>query len=248
MPHGVEIMNNWMIAFTALASLALVGELDAQRQGRGPRHGRNYVAPESTRVEQTAEPQGGPRPGGRRARSAQPAGDEVTGRRNGRFGGRGTGRGQVCLPDDCALTLEARATPPQAESDYLARLARVHADELEARATYEQLAEATGMRRYANLAAAEARHATAIEALITWLGGTVLDEPQSEAPDDSPDPAASAEPCADLERRVIESYAMLIETSPDPAVTAVLERIQTANRRHLAAVTDDRPARQGRRR
>ena len=104
------------------------------------------------------------------------------------------------------------------------------------------------MPRYTNLAAAEARHAKAIEALITWLGGTVEEEESAEPAGEVPAPVEPAEPCADLERRVIETYATLIETSPDPAVTAVLERIQAANRRHLAAVTDDRPARRGRRR
>ncbi|MCC6783762.1 MAG: ferritin-like domain-containing protein [Planctomycetes bacterium] len=128
-----------------------------------------------------------------------------------------------------------RTTAGPVTAAYVERLQLALALESNARREYEAAAAAFAVPRFANLARAERRHEEAIRGLIATLGGTPQEATATfdRAVSDLADATARA---TAIESQVLAVYAGLIADSPDPAVTAVLERIQTANRRHLAAV------------
>ncbi len=128
-----------------------------------------------------------------------------------------------------------RTTTEPVTAAYVERLQLALALESDARREYEAAAAAFAVPRFANLARAEQRHEEAIRGLIASLGGTPK-AATATAGRAGPDLANATARAVAIETHVIAVYAGLIADSPDPAVTAVLERIQMANRRHLAAV------------
>lgn len=151
-----------------------------------------------------------------------------TGRGRNRAAGPGRGRRAGCR---LQTTGAVRATPA-----YVARLQEALQREYRALSHYEAATAAfPGVRRFANLARAERCHADAIRTLIEKLGAKPLADATTKTA--APRTAAEADAAAAaIEAEVIDFYAQLLEDCPDPNILPVLERIQAANRRHLAAV------------
>lgn len=155
------------------------------------------------------------------------------GNRNGDAGQRrpGGGRGQGA----CAVGNVPKPTKP-AKPEYIERLQKALASELYARDYYAAAAKSLkGVRRFSNLSGAEERHAKAIRSVITAFGGKPVEPEQLKVV--APKTLAQAdEHCREIERKVIQFYEKLIADCPDEGIKQVLQRIQTANHRHLQAV------------
>lgn len=110
-------------------------------------------------------------------------------------------------------------------------------DEFHARATYRKVIEAFGpVRPFVNIAEAEDRHAHALLALFAQFGA---EPPQDTWPERVKAPSSLIEACRaaiDAEIENAAMYARLLGNTDDPAVLAVLKRLQTASQeRHLPA-------------
>jgi len=153
-------------------------------------------------------------------------------RRGQRGGKRGAPRGG----GGCAAELTGTTQVKNIPQTYLTRLQSTVEKELYARDYYKAAAAALpGVRRFANLAKAEQNHADAIAAAIRYLRGTPSMKPTIKVVVPKTVAEADAE-CRKIELMVIDIYKGLIKDSPDPKVTKVLQRIQSSNYRHLAAV------------
>ena len=134
-----------------------------------------------------------------------------------------------------AMAAAAPASQPESAKDVLTdRLQKALVQEFRSRDFYRAAAQRFELRRYTNLASAEQRHVDALTAVIAAAGA----KPVTEAVDAIEVPATTAVTDAraeQLERDTIEIYRELIEHVDDQKVRAVLERIQAANFRHLAA-------------
>ena len=123
-----------------------------------------------------------------------------------------------------------------ASPEYLKRLQTALESELYARDYYAAAAKALpGVRRFSNLARAEANHAAAITSAITTLGGKPVQQQKVAIAVPSSVAAADAH-CTEIELYVIAMYKGLIKDCPDGGVKQKLERIQVANYRHLQVV------------
>ncbi|MEN8150345.1 MAG: DUF2202 domain-containing protein [Planctomycetota bacterium] len=134
------------------------------------------------------------------------------------------------------MSTDSPAAKP-ASKEYLARLQATLEEELYARDYYRAAFDALdGYRRFGNLSRAEQNHADAIQKAIVRLGGKPVNRQTRKIAVPDTVEAADSE-CEAVEKKVIEIYAGLIADCPDEIVKKSLERIQEANRRHLAAVT-----------
>jgi rubrerythrin len=110
-------------------------------------------------------------------------------------------------------------------------------DEFRARATYRKVIEVFGpVRPFVNIAEAEDRHVHALLALFAQFG---VEPPQDRWPERVKAPSSLIESCragidAEIENEAM--YARLLKHTDDPAVLAVLRRLQSASQeRHLPA-------------
>lgn len=147
-----------------------------------------------------------------------------------RGGNNGCGLCQACGTTE--VVSEAPSAP--AKESLADRLQKALAHEFRARDFYRAAAQRFEVRRYGNLATAEQHHVDALTAVIVAAGakpvtdaGVAIEVPTTIAATD-----ARAE---ELERDMIAIYRELIASVDDQSVRAVLERIQAANFRHLAA-------------
>ena len=110
------------------------------------------------------------------------------------------------------------------------------ADEFLARDFYLAAAERFGDRRFANLARAEQHHVDALTTLLRGAGAEPV-AAATHAIELPADRAAVEATAAEHERAMIAAYDVLLAAPVAAPVHAVFERIQNANRRHLAATS-----------
>ena len=179
----------------------------------------------------------------RRPSGWQPGQGQCVPRGSGRPGRPGPGAGFTrpgnrAQPQwDCPANAIAGQTTRVVEvpAKYLDRLQQTLEKELYARDFYVAAAGNSGTLPFDNLSSAEQNHADRIADAIRFLGGTPVKPQTAELPDYISWNLAS-EHCQEIEIEVIEVYKELIRDCPDPILVPLLERIQAANYRHLAAV------------
>lgn len=177
--------------------------------------------------------------------AGQGCGDKGQGRQGSKAAGQGCGQesqgrqASGAAGGACSLSLApvpaSTSSRPEVVA-YVERLQDILADELYAQEFYSVAASDTRGHRYANLAAAEGRHAAAISSAIRTLGGQpIVAHGRRIGAVESQ--AAADGTCREIELKVIELYKGLIKDCPDPRLVPVLERLQEANYRHLSAVS-----------
>lgn len=168
-----------------------------------------------------------------------------------RTDGRGNGRQRSAVgsSDACVLgpgsaSANRGVAQPAASTvmapETIALVQGTLADEIHARDYYLAAADRFADRRFANLARAEQRHVDALSRLVRMAGA----EPTASASGSVqlPEDVASVEVTAQqIERSMIAAYDVLLAVDTIPSVRTTFERIQAANRRHLAAAGGQAP-------
>lgn len=135
-----------------------------------------------------------------------------------------------------AVPVASTKEPATARDRLTARLQEALASEYRARDFYRAADERFGLRRYRNVAAAEQHHVDALTALLIARGATPVTEIADQLAVAATIAATDAKAAA-VERAQVAAYEALLAAVEAPQERAVLERIQSANFRHLQAAT-----------